>query len=158
MDALTKKLLPEAQKDIREAKMRLADKKWMAGASDYSKNWARETAVKSVEVLAAEKAQYLALRAKSGWDNPAMMHYTELMNPKKANAYKTWTGWVIARMLVDDDGKEKPFTFYPGEFYGKPPYFYATKEQAERALAKVGESHSNAIVVRYSPRMYLNRY
>ena len=75
-----------------------------------------------------------------------------------------WKGYVIARKLIDDDGKTKPFTYYPQEFDAKPPYFYKNKHTAEKAYERMKRrdefpaNEKNAILVKYKPSMYLNRY
>lgn len=76
----------------------------------------------------------------------------------KENYGKLYSGWVFARELIDDDGKMKLFAFYPREEHGVPPYLYKTKTQAVAALRRGLMRHSDAKLVKYQPRMYLDRY
>lgn len=79
-----------------------------------------------------------------------------------------YSGWVFARELIDNDGKKKLFTYYPCEEHGKPPYLYDTKVQAVAAMRKALNSkeylgkwpfdQSDVKLVKYQPRMYLDRY
>jgi hypothetical protein len=75
-----------------------------------------------------------------------------------------YNGWVIGRKLVDFDGKTKPFAYYPHVAHGKPPYWYKTKEEAEHAFEwqrkrnKFPGDQSNAVVVKFTKKVYLDRY
>ena len=55
--------LEEAKKDIAEAKQKFNDKKWMDGASEVSKNWAKETSKKPPHQKASESYKYFVNRA-----------------------------------------------------------------------------------------------
>lgn len=55
------------------------------------------------------------------------------LNPKKQDEFENnkkmkGKGYILARKLIDDDGKEKYFAFYPKEEHGKPPYIAKTKK------------------------------
>ena len=73
-------------------------------------------------------------------------------------------GYVIGRKLIDLDEKEKPFTYYPRKKCGKPPYLFKTKSEAMKTFKKMkkkGEfpaDQSNAIVVKFNKKIYLDRY
>lgn len=75
-----------------------------------------------------------------------------------------YRGWIIGRKLIDFDEKLKPFAYYPNKEHGKPPYWYKTKTEATRALNwhkerdKFPGSEPNAIVVKFTKKVYLNRY
>jgi len=75
-----------------------------------------------------------------------------------------YRGWIIGRKLIDFDGKLKPFAFYPGKEHGRPPYWYKTKEEAQRVFdrkKKRGEfpgNQPNSVVVKFTKKVYLNRY
>ena len=69
-------------------------------------------------------------------------------------------GYVIGRKLIDVDGKEKPFTYYPRTKCGVPPYLYKTKLQATKEFkkGKFPADQSNAIVTKFSKKVYLDRF
>jgi hypothetical protein len=75
-----------------------------------------------------------------------------------------WKGFVIVRPLVDFDGKEKLFTFYPRKEHGEPPYLFKTRKKAEQEFAKekadsiMKSMWDGAKVVKFKPEMYLDRY
>jgi hypothetical protein len=63
--------------------------------------------------------------------------------------------------MIDDDGKKKPFVYYPRKVSGKPPYMYKSKERAEKELSKMKKglyANDDIEVVKYEPQMYLDRY
>lgn len=75
-----------------------------------------------------------------------------------------YKGWIIGRKLIDFDGKIRSFSFYPRKEHGRPPHWYKTKEEAERALdwqekrGKFPASESNAVVVKFTKEVYLDRW
>lgn len=75
-----------------------------------------------------------------------------------------YTGWIIGRKLTDFDGKVKPFSFYPRREHGRPPYLYKAKEEAinafnrQKARGEFPGSEPNAVVVKFTKKVYLNRY
>lgn len=83
----------------------------------------------------------------------------------KKSKYKfKFTGYIIARKLYDDDGKLKPFSYYPRREHSKPPYWYRTKPQALKALNRMKKynrfpgNQSNSTVVKFTRNTYLDRY
>ena len=76
----------------------------------------------------------------------------------------SWKGYIIARKLIDNDEKEKPFTYYPAKSCGKPPYLYKTKKQATNVYNRMKKkdefpaNQSNTEVVKFKKEMYLDRY
>lgn len=85
--------------------------------------------------------------------------YGELDTPNAC-----YRGWIIGRKLIDLDGKLKPFAYYPRKEHGRPPYLYKTKEEATSAFNwqkkrdKFPGNQSNATVVKFTKKVYLNRY
>lgn len=75
-----------------------------------------------------------------------------------------YKGWIIGRKLIDHDGKLKSFSYYPPVEHGKPNHWYKTKAEATKALKRQKERNKfpgdqpNAIVVKFSKKVYLNRY
>ena len=75
-----------------------------------------------------------------------------------------YKGWIIGRKLIDFDGKTKPFSFYPRVKHGKPPYWYETKEEAirtfnrQKSRGRFPGTESNAVVVKFTKKAYLDRY
>lgn len=75
-----------------------------------------------------------------------------------------YKGWIIGRKLIDDDGKTRPFAYYPRKEHGKPPYWYGTKEEATRAFNRQKErgkfpgDQENSVVVPFTKKVYLDRY
>lgn len=75
-----------------------------------------------------------------------------------------YTGWIIGRKLYDFDGKLKPFSYYPNNFHGKPPYWYKNKSDAMKHFKHMKEKNkfpgnqSNTVVVKFSKKVYLDRY
>lgn len=73
-------------------------------------------------------------------------------------------GWVVGRRLIDFDGIEKTFTFYPREMHGKPPYISTTKTGAEKVMRKLLKSGSyqkpyhELKVVKFTKDVYLDRF
>lgn len=155
--------LKEHKKEVFIARKNLSNPQWIRQASNYSIESAKKLIMTPAKEWANSMARYTEMRAKSGHDVPAYETYTKITKPTKADAYKHWRGYIIARRLIDG-GKEKWFAYYPKEFYGKPPYFYSTKSQAIRKYntykkeGKFPAKETNTGVVKYNPKMYLNRY
>ena len=87
MDKREKKLwnwaLKEARKDKNWAKKTQHNKKWIAGASNMSKEMLQERLTKSIQEIAKEKMDYLILRAsgeQNGYviDKPARKLYEKI--------------------------------------------------------------------------------
>jgi hypothetical protein len=75
-----------------------------------------------------------------------------------------YRGYIIGRKLIDFDGKTKPFAFYPRKEHGRPPYWYKSKAEAIRAFNwhkerdKFPGSYETAVVVKFTKKVYLDRY
>ena len=106
------------------------------------------------------KANYTIVRAEGGHDNIASKELLEIKNPNWKQKVKPKGHYIIARKMIDDDCKEKYFTYYPSETHGKSPYMYKTKTQADKVYAKqkFPSDQSNTKVVRSEDVIYLDRY
>ena len=77
---------------------------------------------------------------------------------------KEFKGYIIGRKLYDFDGKLKSFSYYPRIKGRKPPYWYKTKSEAIRVFNwqkehnKFPGNQSDAVVVKFTKRTYLDRY
>jgi hypothetical protein len=76
-----------------------------------------------------------------------------------------YKGYVIARKLIENENlKPKPFTYYPSVKGGKPPYLFSSKTKAKKFMQSrkwknnMLSGESNLVLVKYKPRMYLDRY
>lgn len=75
-----------------------------------------------------------------------------------------YRGWIIGRKLIDFDGKTKPFSYYPHKEHGKPPFWYETKAEATSAFnsqkqrEKFPGDQDNSVVVKFTKKVYLDRY
>lgn len=75
-----------------------------------------------------------------------------------------YKGWIIGRKLIDNDGRTKPFAYYPRKEHGRPSHWYKTKAEATRIFNWQKERHKfpgnqdNAVVVEFTKKVYLDRY
>lgn len=85
----------------------------------------------------------------------------DLVNGKRMTGLK---GFVVARLLYDDDNVLKWHAYYPEEFHGMPPHYGKTKEGAVRDFEKLWgkdyiKKHNDAIKVLPASRViYLDRF
>jgi len=75
---------------------------------------------------------------------------------------KNFKGFIITRMLKDDNGKVKPFTYYPSKKCGKPPFLFKNKNQAIKKMKSKSMDFyrygDDLKVVKFKPNMYLDRF
>lgn len=137
---------------------------------DYYLKEARKekTPGKTPEEIASEHYSYTKMRAMSPYDPSARREWENLGktgDPKKVLFPKNFfRGYIIGRKLIDDDGKTKPFSYYPRKEHGKPPHWYKTKVEAQRAFKRMKAQHkfpasdSNSVVTKFTEKSYLDRY
>ena len=123
---VSKLLLKEAKKTIREAKARLNSPTWLKTVSADTIAYNADIARRNPKELARKEYSYLKMRA--GVDTSAEIKLKELTGrgPK-------FKGYVVARMMYDKGPRKHPFTFYPRKASGRPPYAAPTKAKAKVA-------------------------
>jgi hypothetical protein len=71
-----------------------------------------------------------------------------------------WNGYVIAKML-EDEGKIKPFTYYPSKKGGRPPFLFKNKSKAIKVMkSKRLEFYrsDDLKILKFKQPMYLDRF
>jgi hypothetical protein len=172
--------IKEAKDDKAWASKTKKNRKWMKEASSESLRHLDHVLNASVDDLAKEHFFYWKLRATTmgAWGNMpvdahAMQEWIDIgrggagkrcILGLKDTPTKCYKGWVIGRKLIDHDGKLKPFSYYPPTVHGKPHYLYKTKAEAMKAFKwqkahdKFPGDQDNAVVVKFSKKVYLDRY
>lgn len=87
---------------------------------------------------------------------------SEKLDGETGMTKKKYKGYLIARILNDELGKPKPYSFYPSKPHGRPPFLFKKKSTAlKRLSSKLMEGYkfsNNLKVVKFKKSMYLDRY